>query len=188
MTTRSTIRASAIVFAASALALAAGILLRGCDEGLMTPVRAASQARYGHDGHAVLPDSSVTPGEADWSLTAEKLCAADFRTGTERHVTEGQKKRVCAEYGQDEGCPGSGFEIDHLISIELGGANSDANLWPQPVDAAGVIGFHAKDVVENRLHRLVCQGKLSLKAAQSCIADNWYGCAKKWDILPAPKE
>lgn len=148
---------------------------------------AGAQAKYRHDGRAVLQDAKATPGEADPALTAEKLCAADFRTGAERHVTEGQKKAVCAAYGQTKGCPGAGYEIDHLISIELGGANSNANLWPQPVDSSRVIGFHAKDVVENRLHKLVCSDGISLADAQACIAHDWYACGRKLKILPEAK-
>jgi len=140
---------------------------------------------YPADGRQlVLNDLKVTPGEADSQLTAKKLCAAGFHTASDRHVTESQKKRICAEYGRTEGCPGRGYEIDHLISIELGGSNSDANLWPQPVDGPNRIGFHAKDKVENALHRKVCAGEISLPAAQKCIAADWYSCAVKEGILP----
>ncbi|MDE2099243.1 MAG: hypothetical protein KGL39_18460 [Patescibacteria group bacterium] len=140
-------------------------------------------AHYVHRSGVVLPDPAATPGEVDPDLTAAKLCSAKFHTGSVRDVTESQKKRICEAYGQKD-CPGRGYEIDHLVSIELGGANTDANLWPQPVDAAGVIGFHTKDVVENRLHALVCKGKLDLAEAQNCIADDWYECAQQWNILP----
>lgn len=144
----------------------------------------APRATYRHDGTAVLNDLKVTPGDTDPQLTAKKLCDPTFHTINDRHVNESQKKRICAEYSQMDGCPGSGFEIDHLISIELGGANSDANLWPQPVDAKDLVGFHEKDKVENALHRKVCSGEISLPAAQQCIARDWYACAKKEGILP----
>jgi hypothetical protein len=150
---------------------------------------ARAQAAYRSDGAAVLNDLKATPGAADAALTKARLCSAGFRTGTVRNVTESQKKRICAEYSRRSGCPGNGYEIDHLISIELGGANSDANLWPQPVDAGGVIGFHTKDKVENALHREVCSGKLSLADAQKCIAVDWYACAEREGILPTePKK
>lgn len=138
-----------------------------------------AEAHYRHHGPAVLNDANATPGAADAELTKAKLCDPAFHTGTARDVTESQKRRICAEYGIVRGCPGSGYEIDHLISIELGGSNADENLWPQPADDAGsgLVGFHTKDVVENRAHRAVCDGRLSLAAAQKGIAADWYGFA-----------
>ena len=48
-------------------------------------------------------------------------------------------------------------EVDHLISLELGGSNAIRNLWPEPY--AGRWGARTKDVLENRLHDLVCEGQ-----------------------------
>jgi hypothetical protein len=121
-----------------------------------------------------LPDHVKTPGVVDPALTKDKLCDPTFRTGTVRNVTQRMKVNACLAYGYTVGCPGKGFEIDHLISIELGGSNDPLNLWPQPADASGVIGYHTKDVVENRAHRAVCSGKITLEDAQKGIAGNWY--------------
>ena len=62
-------------------------------------------------------------------------------------------------------------EVDHLVSLEVGGSNAITNLWPEPY--AGRWGARTKDVLENRLHDLVCGGDLSLKAAQHQEASNW---------------
>ena len=77
--------------------------------------------------------------------------------------------------------PGSSadYELDHLISLELGGTTTQANLWPQAYErrggryAAPWQGSETKDQVENRLHDEVCSGQLSLSAAQHQIATNW---------------
>jgi hypothetical protein len=66
-----------------------------------------------------------------------------------------------------------GYELDHLISLELGGDNARANLWPEPHDRPGFQASQTKDGVENRLHDLVCAGRLDLAAAQRAIATNW---------------
>jgi len=58
--------------------------------------------------------------------------------------------------------------VDHLISLELGGSNDLANLWPEPYPDAT-----AKDKAENALHALVCRGKLDLGVAQRGIARDW---------------
>jgi hypothetical protein len=59
-------------------------------------------------------------------------------------------------------------ELDHLVPLELGGSNDMKNFWVE----AGRIP-NPKDTVENRLHREVCAGKISLHTAQLDIAHNW---------------
>ena len=65
----------------------------------------------------------------------------------------------------------SDLEVDHLISLELGGSNDTRNLWPESY--YGIWGARVKDVLENRLHTLVCDGKVSLREAQYDISHNW---------------
>ena len=58
--------------------------------------------------------------------------------------------------------PPSGYQEDHLISLELGGHPTDArNLWPEPYPRAADV-----DRVENELNAQVCDGDLSLADAQ----------------------
>lgn len=104
-----------------------------------------------------------------------------------RSVSLSTKKAVCAEYKQANGCPGKAYEIDHLISLELGGSDDPSNLWPQPADTAEVIGFHTKDVVENRAHAAVCSGKITLEEAQEGIASDWYQFAIDNEFLKDSK-
>ena len=115
----------------------------------------------------VCPNSTDTPG----TVTSESntiLCDPSWHTSQERHVTEREKRDVCARYNQLVGCPGKGYEIDHLVSLEIGGSNDEMNLWPQPIDQARV-----KDIVENELHRKVCSGAMTLQEAQQGIAKDW---------------
>jgi hypothetical protein len=56
-------------------------------------------------------------------------------------------------------------------SLELGGSNDVANMYPEPGSAPA--SFHVKDKLENKLHRLVCDGSMTLRAAQIGIARNW---------------
>jgi hypothetical protein len=59
------------------------------------------------------------------------------------------------------------YEEDHLMPLELGGAPRDvANLNPVPITRA-----HADDRWENRLHRAVCAGTLTLAAARRRISE-----------------
>jgi hypothetical protein len=69
------------------------------------------------------------------------------------------------------------------VSLELGGSNAIANLWPEPY--AGRWGARTKDVLENRLHDLVCDGRLRLRAAQRLEARNWVAAYRRF-VGPRP--
>jgi len=126
-----------------------------------------------------LPDSQMTPGLARSGLSEQTICATKWGQDA-RHVTQAMKDKVFSEYGltgnDDPACVpdahGRHCEIDHLISRELGGADDVRNLWPQPY---GTEPWNAarKDRLENRLHKEVCAGRLSLTAARKEISTDW---------------
>ena len=59
--------------------------------------------------------------------------------------------------------PPTGFQEDHLISLELGGHPTDPrNLWPEAYPRAAQV-----DRIENDLNDRVCTGKLTLAEAQA---------------------
>jgi hypothetical protein len=137
---------------------------------------------FGADSTFLRPDPELTPGVADPALTSNVLCAKKFTTRDVRSVTATMKRQVYARYGRRNHkgiCARSkrGCEIDHLISLELGGANDVENLWPEPFGKPS--GAEIKDVLENRLHKLVCAGKLDLAEAQKCISTDWISCSKR---------
>ena len=57
---------------------------------------------------------------------------------------------------------GKTLEIDHIVSLELGGSNDIANLFREKRDVSP--GYKVKDKLENKLHDLVCDGKRQLRA------------------------
>lgn len=66
------------------------------------------------------------------------------------------------------------YEEDHLISLEIGGSpTSPDNLWPEPYNPVGGWGAHKKDQLENELHKMVCNGSISLSDAQKAISTDW---------------
>ncbi len=116
-----------------------------------------------------LQDSACTPGAIFPDATKDKICVPGYSSSV-RNVPTSEKDQVYAEYGIASHQPGE-YEVDHLISLELGGSNDIANLWPEP--ASPTPGFHEKDQVENYLHDQVCNGTISLQQAQQEIATNW---------------
>jgi hypothetical protein len=63
---------------------------------------------------------------------------------------------------------GDRSELDHLVPLELGGANDATNLWPE----VGPLP-NAKDSVERALNKAVCAGRTTLADAQRAIAADW---------------
>jgi len=69
------------------------------------------------------------------------------------------------------------MELDHLLPLELGGADEIHNLWPELAHYPdGSPGFHVKDQLENELKRKVCEGEMELTKAQACIMADWIDC------------
>ena len=116
----------------------------------------------------VLPDRRCSPGAYDRTRPKAVLCDDGFHTATVRNVPDSEKHAVEVAYGLDPKPYGSTLEIDHIISLELGGVNDITNLYPELAP-----GFHTKDKLENRLHALVCSGAISLRTAQRKIAADW---------------
>lgn len=128
------------------------------------------------------PDPVKTPGDV---LTTDPavICVKGY-TKTVRSVPQSVREQVFRIYGITQHRSGE-FEIDHGVALELGGSNSIRNLWPQsywtkPLNA------HVKDRLENKLHRLVCSGKLSLPEAQKAIAQDWIEAYKTY-VGPLPE-
>jgi hypothetical protein len=118
-----------------------------------------------------LPDRRCSPGAFYTGLTKKVICSSSFHTSSIRNVPDSEKHQVEVEYGLKPASYGRTLEIDHIVSLELGGSNSIANLYPEKANAAP--GYHVKDRLENALHAAVCQGRISLHAAQVGIATNW---------------
>jgi hypothetical protein len=122
----------------------------------------------------LLPDKALTPG-ATLAVTKADVCVPGYSKKV-RNVPANVKRAVFAAYHIT---PTKGeYEVDHLISLELGGSNAIKNLWPQSYKTQPW-NAHVKDKLENRLHKLVCNGTVELKTAQQEIACDWIAAYKK---------
>lgn len=120
-----------------------------------------------------LPDPACTPGAINPDVYQANIASTICRSGWTKTIrppvsyTEPLKLQQMAAYGES-GSP-RGYEEDHLISLELGGAPTDPrNLWPEPGASP-----NPKDRVENAAHRAVCSGQMTLGQAQHDIATDW---------------
>jgi hypothetical protein len=77
------------------------------------------------------------------------------------------------------GGPMQDCELDHIVSLDLGGAPLDPrNLKLQPW--AGPCNARQKDVLEIEMAKAVCEGDVSLVDAQREIARDWITAYKNW--------
>ena len=131
-------------------------------------------------GRWALPDAHCTPGAVDPAVRpsdlASTICADGYteRVRPSESVTEREKRASMRSYG-DTGSL-HGYEYDHLVPLELGGARNDSrNLWPEPGGAP-----NTKDRLEGRLRELVCSGRLGLATAQRAIARDWVAAYRRY--------
>jgi hypothetical protein len=75
-----------------------------------------------------LSDPALTPG-AVMTTDAATICTPGYAKSV-RQVSGKVKAQVYAEYGIASHRSGE-YEVDHLISLELGGSNDIKNLWPE---------------------------------------------------------
>lgn len=135
---------------------------------------------------AALPNPRLTPGAINPAVTQanirQTICVRGYSESIRppESYTEPLKRELIARYGYADRRLGH-FELDHLVSLELGGnPTAPSNLWPQPHDVAGGWGSYTKDHLENTLHRLVCRGQLPLAQAQYDIAHDWIAAYKRY--------
>jgi hypothetical protein len=109
---------------------------------------------------------ALTPGVLNPQVTQATIARTICRTGWTRTVrppvsyTNDLKRKGLRAYGLRG--PPSGYQEDHLISLELGGDPTDPrNLWPEPYPRASEV-----DRIENELNHLVCTGRISLAEGQ----------------------
>lgn len=129
-----------------------------------------------------IPDPHCTPGGIDPTVTAKVLKDRAWRTGCVRNCQTSEEEKHVAygwyglrtprkNFGENQVC-----ELDHLVPLELGGADGMGNIWPECGPSGVALQeryFKQKDHVENYLAHEVRTGAMALDAAQRGIAADW---------------
>lgn len=150
-------------------AAAALVILGGCGAPATTHVAATPTA----NGWPI-PDLRLTPGDV-LTTDTHTVCTPGYAASV-RNVSVATKREVYARYGVTY-TRLYAYEVDHDIPLELGGSNAITNLWPQRNDRPR---SNAKDLLENRLHSIVCAGELTLPEAQAAIRGDWTPAYDRW--------
>jgi hypothetical protein len=128
--------------------------------------------------HGQLPDPRCTPGSIDPHVTQADIRSTICKKGWASTVRPSESQTGRFKY--DVAYPAyrtpqsERTELDHLVPLELGGSNDATNLWPEYPPTP-----NPKDKVEDALNAAVCEGRVSLTAAQDAIAADWLTAEKK---------
>src|SRR5260221_50245 len=149
-----------------------GVLTPVADEGHLTQTIVLRPGEcHARDG-GKLPDASCTPGSVDPAVTQatihSTICVTGWTATVRPPSSETSAFKFDTAYPAYSVPAGTVSELDHLIPLELGGANDSSNLWPESGPVPNV-----KDPVENDLRADVCAGELTLVQAQAAIAADW---------------
>ena len=143
---------------------------------LLAALLAALASPAGADT-TIVPDPTITPGSVRTTDVGE-ICSHGTREL--RHWSRERDDRIMAEYGLSPG-PHPQYEIDHLIPLAIGGADDDANLWPEPRSSIEPQwNAERKDRLEWKLRDLICANALDVRTAQHEIAEDWTDAYRKF--------
>ena len=133
------------------------------------------QTKTSHCVAGALPDPACSPG-AVLTTDSKIVCVVGY-TKKVRDVSTATMKNVFKEYNLPWSTR-SNYEIDHIISLELGGSNDISNLFPESYIINN--GARVKDTFENYLHSQVCKGSMTLVEAQKEISGDWLSYYQQW--------
>lgn len=129
-----------------------------------------------------MPDPTCTPGAFNPTVTLDVLKSPGFRTGCVRDKIESEAKKHEAYGWYSLTAPANNTgetmtcELDHLVPLEIGGADSMDNIWPQCGPDKVTLKeryFKQKDKVELYLAGQVKAGAMDLATAQRAIAKDY---------------
>lgn len=170
--------------AISLLGASAALAHRHHDRGGITEAEGRYAVVFGLD--QARPNPRLTPGAVNPAVDQANIRMTICVRGYSKSIrppekyTERLKRLGIRRYGYGDHRLRD-YEEDHLVSLELGGSPTDPrNLWPQPHHVIGGWGSYTKDRLENRLHTLVCRGRVPLAQAQRAIAGDWIAAYKRY--------
>ncbi len=157
-----------------------GLVMMAVCAAALFSVRSTTESTVGRVPSGALPKPALTPG-AVTQLTTAELCNG---VRPSRLVTEDVRQQVLRAYGMER-VSAAAYELDALVTPELGGSTDPANLWPQRYHSP-VWNARVKDELERLLPEMVCRQEITLAQAQQEIATDWIGAYKRYFKTDAP--
>lgn len=124
---------------------------------------------------AIVPDPSCTPGALNHAAVANPrgtICTRGYSTRARRAASYTKPLKVTGMVSYGSAGPPSSYEEDQLVAPEDGGSPRDPkNLWPEYLYGTG--GALQKDQAEDRIHELICSGKITVAQGASLLEGDW---------------
>ncbi|MGO9781635.1 MAG: hypothetical protein ACLPKE_11970 [Streptosporangiaceae bacterium] len=120
-------------------------------------------------GRVSLPSSTLTPG-AVTTTDANTVCNIPAHARAPA-MPAPEQTAVLTAYGYTTAAAQHKYVLDYLVPYDLGGAATQANIWPAAIRGTG---FYQKTQTDYILRQLVCRRSISLVAAQEAVETNWY--------------
>ena len=120
-------------------------------------------------GRVSLPSSTLIPG-AVTTTHANTMCTMSAHARAPGMPSPVQTA-VLTAYGYTTAAAQHKYVLDYLVPYDLGGAATQANIWPAAIRGAG---FYQKTQTDYILRQLVCRRSISLVTAQKALETNWY--------------
>lgn len=130
-----------------------------------------------------LPRPDLTPGAAR-PVSVEEVCAP-ARPPRQPPVDVMTAQQVFEHYGADFR-RAEDYELDFLITPELGGTADIQNLWPQPYTST-TWNAYVKDELEQLFRERVCAGTMDIATAQQEIATDWIAAYRRYFDTEQPR-
>jgi hypothetical protein len=120
-------------------------------------------------GRVSLPRFALTPGVVT-NTDANTVCnmSAHAKAPVMPFSTQ---TAVLTAYGYTTAATQHKYILDYLVPYDLGGAATQANIWPAAIRGTG---FYQKTQTDYILRQLVCRRSISLATAQHSLETNWY--------------
>lgn len=143
------------------------------------PTMAAPQCQPGE-----IPDAACSPGVVASTDEADVCGTVNGLSYSKRHrqTPAGLKRSIFKRYGIDPDVARTqDWEVDHVVSLALGGGDVAYNLFPEPGNNLGAcFTYHTKDRLEVFLWNSVCRHHtMTLSDAQAELLGDWRVSYKK---------
>jgi hypothetical protein len=99
------------------------------------------------DDVAYLPNPQLTPGDA-LDVTTSDICVPGYSFKV-RDVPTMVRDQVYQEYGIASHWSGQ-YQVNHLISLEMGGSSSIRNLWPPRRATPATLSSNGENLINSR--------------------------------------
>ena len=173
-------RGGALAAAGLAAAAIVAVLSDGPHEG---GGARSSVALRGGGPETALPRRDLTPGVVR-TVSVDEICRRE-RDAASPLVAASVARQVFENYGADYR-RAEEYELDFLITPELGGTADARNLWPQPYGSTRWNAY-VKDELEQLFRRLVCDGTIDISTAQREMATDWIAAYRRYFDTDHPR-